>query len=117
MLKMKWVGNKKSRIVVVKTKPNNGLKLNEVLCDDEAMNLIKDTQAVMEIRAFNEFFDKLSSNSERACYGPKSVEAAHELLTIETLLIYMYIHTRTHIHIHIYIHTYIIILSLYNSIC
>ncbi|KAF3441764.1 hypothetical protein FNV43_RR15679 [Rhamnella rubrinervis] len=85
-LKMKWVRNK-SRIVVVETKPNKGLKLNEVLHDDKVVNLIKDTQAVMEIRAFNEFLDALSSDSERACYGPKSVETAHELLAIETLLI------------------------------
>ncbi|XP_024922376.3 protein PELOTA 1 [Ziziphus jujuba] len=84
---MKSVGDNKSRIVVVETKAGKKNSLNEVLHDDTVMNLIKDTRAVMEIRAFMEFVDLLSSHSDRACYGTKSVEAAHELLAIETLWI------------------------------
>ncbi|KAK6238310.1 hypothetical protein QUC31_003779 [Theobroma cacao] len=50
------------------------------------MALIKDTKAVMEIRAYKEFSDLLLTDSDRACYGPRSVETANEMMAIETLL-------------------------------
>lgn len=40
-----------------------------------------------KIRVFKEFLDMVTRNSDRACYGPKNVETAHEMLAIETLLI------------------------------
>ncbi|GMH12201.1 hypothetical protein Nepgr_014042 [Nepenthes gracilis] len=51
------------------------------------MNLIKDTESAMKVRAMKELNEMLSSNSDRACYGPKAVDVAHELMAIETLLI------------------------------
>lgn len=55
--------------------------------DNAVINLIRETNVVPEIRVFKEFLDMVTSNSDRACYGPKSVETAHEMLAIETLLI------------------------------
>ncbi|KAL6273603.1 hypothetical protein ACE6H2_024295 [Prunus campanulata] len=90
-LEYKSIENNKSRIVVVNTSKgdnsNCSSSLHEVLHDNAVMNLIKDTKAAMEIRAYKEFSDMVSSNSDRACYGAKSVEMAHELMAIETLLI------------------------------
>ncbi|XVF55591.1 hypothetical protein PTKIN_Ptkin06aG0048200 [Pterospermum kingtungense] len=59
---------------------NDGLK--EILHDREVMGLIKNTKAAVEIRAYKEFSDLLLKDSDRACYGARSVEVA-----IETLLI------------------------------
>ncbi|KAK4281578.1 hypothetical protein QN277_013051 [Acacia crassicarpa] len=83
-LKMKTIEDNKSRIVVAGC--NKG-DLKEVLNDNGVMNMIKDSKVVMEIRAFRELWDLLDSNSGRACYGPKDVEAAQEMAAIETLLI------------------------------
>lgn len=89
-LKVKSVENNKQRIVVFNTR-NKGrdgnFSLHEVLHDGTVMNLIKDTKAVMEIKAFKEFSDLLTTDLDRVCYGAKNVEMAHELKAIETLLI------------------------------
>ncbi|KAL5742856.1 hypothetical protein ACOSP7_029588 [Xanthoceras sorbifolium] len=79
------VEGNKSRILVVGTAKN--VSLRDFLKDSAVMNLIKDTKAAMEIRAFNEFSDMLTRNSDKACYGPRSVERARDLNAIETLLI------------------------------
>ncbi|EOY08037.1 hypothetical protein QUC31_011034 [Theobroma cacao] len=84
-LKMKRVEENKSRFVMVNIGNKNSLK--EVLHDNEVMGLIKDTKAVMEIRAYKQFSDLLLTDSDRACYGPRSVETAQEMMAIETLLI------------------------------
>ncbi|KAF6144296.1 hypothetical protein GIB67_024523 [Kingdonia uniflora] len=61
--------------------------LREVLDSPNVMNLIKDTKAAKEIRALKDFFDMLSNDPDRACYGPKHVEVAHERMAVQTLLI------------------------------
>ncbi|KAL6141871.1 hypothetical protein ACLB2K_060157 [Fragaria x ananassa] len=66
---------------------DGNFSLHEVLHDGTVMNLIKDTKAVMEIKAFKEFSDLLTTDLDRVCYGAKNVEMAHELKAIETLLI------------------------------
>uniref|UniRef100_A0A5B7BUL4 Protein pelota homolog n=1 Tax=Davidia involucrata TaxID=16924 RepID=A0A5B7BUL4_DAVIN len=87
-LKLKSIEANKSRIVLANTSSGNKKSLKEVMNDTTVMNLIKGTKAAIDIRAMKEFTDMLSSNnSDRACYGPKSVEAAHELMAIETLMI------------------------------
>lgn len=77
----------KSRLVMAHS--NSGYKhsLKEVLDTPSVMSLIKDTQAAQEVRALKEFFDMLSNDTDRACYGPKHVEVAHERMAIQTLLI------------------------------
>lgn len=86
-LKLKSIEDNKSRIVVANISQRNTHDLNEVLNDNAVLSMIKDTKVVPEIRVFKEFLDVLKSNSDRACYGSKSVETAHEMLAIETLLI------------------------------
>ncbi|EXB75943.1 hypothetical protein L484_022620 [Morus notabilis] len=84
--KLKTLEKNKSRIVVATTK-GKIQSLNEVLHDEAVMSLVGNTKAAMEIKAFKEFSDALSSNSDQACYGEKSVEMAQEMTAIETLLI------------------------------
>ncbi|KAM3338773.1 protein PELOTA 1 isoform X1 [Capsicum galapagoense] len=81
----------KSRILLVHT--TSGYKsallhsLKEVLDAPNVMNMIKDTKAAKEVQALKEFFNMLSNDPDRACYGPKHVEVAHERMAIQTLLI------------------------------
>lgn len=84
-LKMKGLEEKKSRIVVVGTKGKG--ELEEVLNESRVMNVLKESGVGMEMRAFRELWEILESDSGRACYGEKSVEAAQEMKAIETLLI------------------------------
>jgi len=91
-LKMRFIEENKSRIVVVGSRCNNNksncnFDLREVLNDAAVMNLIKDSNLGLEIRAFKELWDMVCNNSDRVCYGPKHVESAHEMKAIETLLI------------------------------
>ncbi|KAI9122382.1 hypothetical protein K1719_007071 [Acacia pycnantha] len=86
-LKIKPIEDNKSRIVVVATSSGGKSDLKEVLNDSGVMNVIKDSEVGLEIRAFKELWELLMSDSGRACYGPKNVEAAHEMMAIETLLI------------------------------
>ncbi|KAI5319206.1 hypothetical protein L3X38_038914 [Prunus dulcis] len=70
-LKLKSIENNKSRIVVVKTSKgdNNNCSgsLHEVLHDNAVMNLIKDTKAAMEIRAYKEFLDMSGAGHHCHC--------------------------------------------------
>ena len=90
-LKMRLIEENKSHIVVVGSKCNNknnhDFDLREVLSDTTVMNLIKDSNLGLEIRAFKELWDMVCNNSDRVCYGPKHVESAHEMNAIEALLI------------------------------
>ncbi|XP_011044764.1 PREDICTED: protein PELOTA 1 [Populus euphratica] len=77
----------KSRIVLVHTSSGYKHSLKEVLDAPNVMNMIKDTKAAQEVRVLKDFFDMLSNDPDRACYGPKHVEVAHERLAVQTLLI------------------------------
>jgi len=77
----------KSRLILAHSTSGYKHSLKEVLDMPSVMALIKDTKAAQEVRALKEFFDMLSSDSDRACYGPKHVEVAHERMAIQTLLI------------------------------
>lgn len=77
----------KSRIVLVHTSSGYRHSLREVLNDEKIMNMIKDTKAAQEVRALQDFFSMMSNVPERACYGPKHVEVAHERMAVQTLLI------------------------------
>lgn len=77
----------KSRIVLVHTTSGYKHSLKEVFDAPNIMNMIKDTKASQEVRALEDFFSMLSNDSDRACYGPKHVEVAHERMAIQTLLI------------------------------
>nr|GLL27859.1 disease resistance protein TAO1-like [Ipomoea trifida] len=45
-----------------------------------------------KVQALKDFFNMLSNDPDRACYGPKHVEVAHERMAIQTLLITFCLH-------------------------
>ncbi|KAF3791740.1 PELOTA 1 protein [Nymphaea thermarum] len=77
----------KSRILLVHSSSGYKHSLREVLDAPNVMSMIKDTKAAQEVRALKDFFEMLSNDPARACYGPKHVEFAHERMSIQTLLI------------------------------
>ncbi|KAJ8763776.1 hypothetical protein K2173_003558 [Erythroxylum novogranatense] len=77
----------KSRIVLAHTSSGYKHSLREVLDAPNVMNLIKDTKAAQEVQALKDFFNMLTNDPDRACYGPKHVEVAHERMAVQTLLI------------------------------
>ncbi|XP_057764603.1 protein PELOTA 1 [Salvia miltiorrhiza] len=77
----------KSRIILVHTTSGYKHSLREVLDAPNVMNMIKDTKAAQEVRGLKDFFAMLSNDPDRACYGPKHVEVAHERMAVQTLLI------------------------------
>ncbi|KAL1225763.1 Protein PELOTA 1 [Cardamine amara subsp. amara] len=77
----------KSRIVLVHTSSGYKHSLGEVLHSPDVMNMIKDTKAAKEVKALKDFFNMFTKDPDRACYGPKHVEVAHERMAIQTLLI------------------------------
>ncbi|KAI3834360.1 hypothetical protein MKX03_030167 [Papaver bracteatum] len=77
----------KSRILLAHASSGYKHSLKEVLGDPSVMNLIKDTKAAQEVQSLKDFHNMLSTDADRACYGPKHVEFAHEQMAIETLLI------------------------------
>lgn len=77
----------KSRIILVHTSSGYKHSLREVLDAPNVMSMIKDTKAAQEVRALKDFFNMLSNDPARACYGPKHVEVAHERMAVQTLLI------------------------------
>uniref|UniRef100_A0A0E0DJH1 Protein pelota homolog n=1 Tax=Oryza meridionalis TaxID=40149 RepID=A0A0E0DJH1_9ORYZ len=77
----------KQRIVLAHAPSGYKHSLKEVLDSPSVMTLIKDTKAAQEVQALKDFFNMLTNDSARACYGPKHVEIANERLAIQTLLI------------------------------
>ncbi|KAL6651563.1 hypothetical protein ACP70R_010488 [Stipagrostis hirtigluma subsp. patula] len=77
----------KSRLILAHATSGYKHSLKEVLDAPGVMSLIKDTKAAQEVRALQDFFNMLTNDSARACYGPKHVEIAHDRLAIQTLLI------------------------------
>ncbi|XP_059628682.1 protein PELOTA 1 [Cornus florida] len=77
----------KSRIILVHTTSGYKHSLREVLDAPNVMNMIKDTKAAQEVQVLKDFFSMLSNDPDRACYGPKHVEVAHERMAVQTLLI------------------------------
>lgn len=74
---------------IVLTHSSSGYKhaLKEVLAAPAVLALIKDTKAVKEVKALDDFHTMLANDSSRAFYGPGHVFAAHDRLAIQTLLI------------------------------
>ncbi|KAK4282977.1 hypothetical protein QN277_014285 [Acacia crassicarpa] len=77
----------KSRIILVHTSSGYKHSLREVLDAPNVMNMIKDTKAALEVRILKDFYNMLSNDPSRACYGLKHVEVAIERLAVQTLLI------------------------------
>ncbi|CAI0458914.1 unnamed protein product [Linum tenue] len=77
----------KSKIILVHTSSGYKHSLRDVLDAPSVMNMIKDTKAAEEVRVLKDFYDMLSNDPDRACYGPKHVEVANERLAVQTLLL------------------------------
>lgn len=78
----------KQRLVLAHATSGYKHSLKEVLDTPGVMALIKDTKAAQEVRALQDFFNMLTNDPARACYGPKHVEIAHEqYAAVQTLLI------------------------------
>ncbi|KAL1293157.1 hypothetical protein HN51_053783 [Arachis hypogaea] len=85
-MKMRSVEENIGRIVVAAGGGCNG-DLKDLLGESTVMDLMKDSKVGLQIRALRKVWDMVSSDSDRACYGLKSVENAQEMGAIETLLI------------------------------
>ncbi|KAL2650908.1 hypothetical protein R1flu_019036 [Riccia fluitans] len=77
----------KTKIVLAHSSSGYKHSLKEVLAETAVMTQIKDTRAAKEVRAMERFYSMLSNDPNRAFYGPKHVEAAHDRIAIQTLLI------------------------------
>lgn len=86
-LRLKSILDNKSRIVVIDVGLVSKAGLSEALQNPVVMNVVKGAKCGMEVRAMKDFNDMILSDSDWACYGPKSVDIASELAAIETLLI------------------------------
>ncbi|KMZ60366.1 putative Pelota [Zostera marina] len=84
---LKPIIENKSRLVVAHSTSGYKHSLKEVMEAPLIMSMIKDTKAAQEVRALNDFFTMLSKDPDRACYGPKHVDVAHERMAVKTLLI------------------------------
>ncbi|GBG59018.1 hypothetical protein CBR_g24366 [Chara braunii] len=84
---LRQIIDNKSKIIL--THASSGYKhaLKEVLASPSVQGQIKDTKAAKEVMALEEFFSMLSSDSARAFYGLKHVEAAQERLAVDVLLV------------------------------
>ncbi|KAM0879427.1 hypothetical protein ACQ4PT_034240 [Festuca glaucescens] len=84
---MQAVTENKARIVLARAPSGYPHSLKDVLGEKSVMAQIKDTKAAQEVPAMQEFYDMITKDSDRACYGPKHVELANERLAIKTLLL------------------------------
>eukprot|EP00850_Spirogloea_muscicola_P019872 SM000201S05928 [mRNA] locus=s201:91467:95419:+ [translate_table: standard] len=77
----------KNRIILAHSSSGYKHSLKEVLAEPAVLARVKDTKAAKEVKALQDFYSMLTADSARAFYGPGHVEAAHERLAIQTLLI------------------------------
>lgn len=84
---LRQITENKTKIVLAHSSSGYKHALKEVLSAPAVMVLIKDTKAVKEVRALEDFYTMLANDSSRAFYGPGHVAAANERLVIQTLLI------------------------------
>eukprot|EP00898_Chlorokybus_atmophyticus_P003546 jgi/Chlat1/4192/Chrsp27S08878 len=77
----------KGRIILAHSSSGYKHALKEVLADPHVAGQMKDTKAAKEVAALNDFYTMMGNDATRAFYGPGHVEAAHERLAIQTLLI------------------------------
>ncbi|XP_074643940.1 protein pelota homolog [Tubulanus polymorphus] len=77
----------KSKFIMVHTSSGFKHSLKEVLCDSGVVSKLADTKAAGEVKALDDFYQMLQTDSNRAFYGINHVEIANEAQAIETLLV------------------------------
>ncbi|XP_055808332.1 protein PELOTA 1-like [Solanum dulcamara] len=81
--KIKSIESNKSQIFMV-----NKSNVNDILSDKVVMNVMKSpTKSEINTKVLEDFMNMVVTKCDKVCYGSKSVEYAHDLLAIETLLI------------------------------
>ncbi|KAL4435560.1 hypothetical protein ABPG74_020336 [Tetrahymena malaccensis] len=83
--------NKKSNFLqkIVRAKSSTGYlnSLSEVLSDPTIQEQLKDTKAIKEVKALDDFYKVMSKDPDMVCYGQKHVFKAYEDNAIQTLLL------------------------------
>lgn len=77
----------KSKFLKVQASSGYRNAIEELLGKPEVMAQLNDVKAVDEVRALQAFYDMLSKDEDRACYGLQEVLQANELNAVEQLLI------------------------------
>ena len=79
----------KNKLKFVKAHTSSGYRraVDELLGNPELLAQIGDVKAADEVRALQAFYDMLSVDPDRACYGVAQVQAANEQLAVAELLI------------------------------
>jgi protein pelota len=83
----KVLADNKSKFILIHSA--NGFKhsLKDIFEDPNLMPRLTDTKAMGEVKALDAFYQMLKSEPDRAYYGYKHVEKAHEAEAIDVLLI------------------------------
>lgn len=83
----KVLADNKSKFILIHSA--NGFKhsLKDIFEDPNLMPRLSDTKAMGEVKALDAFYQMLKSEPDRAYYGYKHVEKAHEAEAIDVLLI------------------------------
>lgn len=77
----------KSKFLLIHSSSGHMISLREILDDPAAQAKIADSKAAGEARVLQEFYDVMKDNPDKAVYGVRHVEAAHEQGAIKSLLL------------------------------
>lgn len=77
----------KTKFVLAHSSSGFKHSLKEIMVDPLLQNRLVETKAAGEVKALESFYQMLSSEPDRAFYGPNHVEKANHFQAIETLLI------------------------------
>lgn len=77
----------RAKFLPIHSSSGHMVSLKEILADPAAQAKIADSKAAGEARALQEFYDAMKDDPDRAVYGVRHVQAAHEQGAIKTLLI------------------------------
>lgn len=77
----------KSKFLLIHSSSGHMISLREILDDPAAQAKIADSKAAGEAKVLQEFFDVMKENPDRAVYGVRHVEVAHEQGAIKELLL------------------------------
>lgn len=88
-VKNEWkaIIDNKSKFLLAHSSSGHKHSLKEVLADPTVTSKLADTKASSEVKALDNFFTMLQTESDRAYYGVRHVEKANEAMAVETLLV------------------------------
>ncbi len=83
----KAVLENKQKFLLVHANSGHKHAVAEILADPHIAPKLADTKAAAEIKALEQFYQTLSTDTDRAVYGYKAVRQAADSLAVETLLV------------------------------